>query len=86
MIEASFPALLMPAIRTAPLSETCYVAATQAAVALPAITMRTNPEHSETFAAQTNPLPQHHFARNRHARSQAGLDNGNGFVAALEPA
>jgi len=38
-------------------------------------------EHRATSTGEAKPLPQNHFARRRHVRSQAVLDNGRGFVA-----
>jgi hypothetical protein len=81
VIEAAFRTLLMPAIRTAPLMQSSLVAAVQAAIALSAITMRAEIERHPAFTAQANPQPQNNFAMNRHPPSQAGLDNGYGFVA-----
>ena len=81
MIEASFQTPLVPAIGTAPLPQPGLIAAGQAAIALPAITVGTEEENGAASTAQANPLPQNHFARRRHACSQAGLDNGNGSVA-----
>ena len=71
----------MPAIGTAPLMKPRLATTVQAAIALPAITMRANKERFPTFTAQTNPQPQNNFAMLRHPPSQAGLDNGYGFVA-----
>ena len=81
MIEPSFRTLLVAAVGAAPLAKSGLLAAGQAAVALSAITVRAEKESRAAFAGQAKPLPQNHFARNRHASSQAGLDNGNGFVA-----
>jgi hypothetical protein len=72
---------LVSAIGTAPLTESGLIAAGDAAVALSAVTVRTEKENGAAFIAQANPLPQNHFAMNRHASSQAGLDNSNGSVA-----
>ena len=80
MIEASFQAPLVSAIGTAP-PPPGLIAAGQAAIALPAVTMGTEKENGAAFTAQANPLPQNHFVRRRHACSQAGLDNGNRSVA-----
>jgi hypothetical protein len=53
-----------------------------AAVALSAITVRADEEHCVTLVTEANSLPEYRFAMNcRHASSQAGLDNGTGFVA-----
>ena len=55
VIEPSFRTLLMPAIRTAPLMESGLVAAIEAAIALSAITMRTEKERRLALATLTNP-------------------------------
>jgi hypothetical protein len=81
MIEPSFGTLLVPAIGAAALTDPCLLAAGQTAIALPAITGRTEEKQRAAFAAQTKPLSQHHFARSRHGCSQAALDNSNRFVA-----
>jgi len=81
MIQPPFRALLVPAIGAAPLTEPGLIAAGQAAVALSAIAVGTEEENGAACTAQANPMPQNYFARRRHARSQAGLDNGNGSVA-----
>jgi hypothetical protein len=53
-----------------------------AAVALSAIAVCADEEHRVTLVTQANPLSEYRFAMNcRHASSQAGLDNGRGFVA-----
>jgi hypothetical protein len=58
-----------------------------AAVALSAITVRADEEHCVTLVTEANSLPEYRFAMHcRHASSQAGLDNGSGFVAGLKPA
>lgn len=77
MIQPSVRALLMPAVGAAPLAEPGLHAAGQAAIALSTITVLADPEHRMASAAAANPLPENHFARNVHARPQAGLDNGN---------
>jgi len=81
MIEPSFPTLLVSPIGAAPLLAPGLIAAREAAVALAAITAGTKKKERATFAAQAKPLPKNHFAKNRHACSQAALDNGLGFVA-----
>jgi hypothetical protein len=80
MIELAFPTLLVAAVSAAPLTEPRLAAAGQAAIALSAITVRTEKERRAAIAGQANPKPQNHFARNRHASPQAGLDNDDGFV------
>ena len=75
MIQPSFRTALMAAVGSAVLLNPGFSAARGAAIALAAVTMLADPEHGLTSAA--NPLPKNCFARNRHARQQAGLDNGN---------
>jgi hypothetical protein len=82
MIQPSFQTLLVSAIGTAPLAEPDLSAAGHATIALSAITMGTEKENGATFTAPANSLPQNYFALSRHACPQAGLDNGNGSVAA----
>ena len=81
MIEASFRTLLMSPVGTTPLTDSGLLAAGEAAIALAAITMGAQKKQRAAFTAQTKPWPQNHFANNRHAYSQAALDNGLGFVA-----
>jgi hypothetical protein len=81
MIEPSFRAVLVPAVGRATLTESGLVAASEAAIALSAVTARTEIEHRSAFAAKANPLPENQFVVSRHAFSQAGLDNDKGFVA-----
>ncbi len=81
MIEPTFRTLLVPAIGAAPLPDSGLIAARAAAVALAAITAGTEKKERAAPATQAKPLPKDRFARNRHACSQAALDNGLGFVA-----
>jgi hypothetical protein len=81
MIEPAFGAVVVPTVGTAVLTVLGLIAAGEAAIALSAVTVRTEIEHRTTFTAQANPLPENQFAMSCHASSQAGLDNGNGFVA-----
>jgi hypothetical protein len=81
MIESSLGALLVPTIGTSSLAEPGLMAAGQAAIALPTVTVRAEKEYGAAFVTQANPQPEHRFAVNRHAPSQAALDNGNNFVA-----
>ena len=81
MIFSCFRTVPVPAVGIPVLLEAGSFAAGEAAIALPAVTMGTKIEHRVAFSAQANPLPENHFAMLRHASSQAGLDNGNGFVA-----
>jgi hypothetical protein len=81
MIEPPFWTLLVPAIGAAPLAEPGLIAAGGAAIALSAIATGTEKKDRAAFTAQAKSLPENHFAMNRHACSQAALDNGYGFVA-----
>ena len=72
MIESAFQTPLMAKSR---LAQAC-----QAAIALSTIAARTEKEGCAAIAGQANPKPQNHFAKNRHASPQAGLDNDDGFV------
>lgn len=82
MIEPSFRALLVPSIGATPLAEPRLATAGEAAVALPAVTVRTQKEQRAAFAAKAKTLPKNCFAVSRHADSQAALDNRKRFVAA----
>jgi hypothetical protein len=77
MVQPSFPAILVAAVGAAPLLEPGCGPASGAAIALSAVTVRTDPEHRLASAAAANPLPENDFAMKCHARPQAGLDNGN---------
>ena len=81
MIESSLGTLLVPAIGTSSLIEPGLLAADQAAIALPVITVGAEKEHRAACAAEANPQPENHFAAHRHASSLAALDNGDNFVA-----
>ena len=82
MIEPSFGALLVAGVGASSLVEAGTLTAWGAAVALSAIAVRADEEHCVTLATEANSLPENRFAVNRrHAPSQAGLDNGTGFVA-----
>jgi hypothetical protein len=81
MIETSFRAPLVAAVGLAPLLPPGSGTASEAAIALSAITAGAKEEHRAAFAVLANSLPENHFAMNRHAPPQAALDNGNGFVA-----
>lgn len=76
MVQPSFRAPLVTAVGTAPLLEAGLGPAGGTAITLPAVTVLTDPEHRVASTAAANPLPENHFARNRHARPQTGLDNG----------
>jgi hypothetical protein len=76
MIEPSFGTLLMSPVGAALLAAPGLTAARPAAVALSTITAGAQKEQRLALTAQTKPWPQNHFAMNRHASSQAALDNG----------
>ena len=81
VIEPSFRTLLVAAIGATPLTEPSLVAAGQAAITVPAITVGTEKKDRAAFAAPTNSQPENHLALQRHACSQAGLDKSSPFVA-----
>jgi hypothetical protein len=82
MIEPSFGALLVAAVGTPSLVDAGLCTALRTAVALSAIAVPADKKHCVTLVTEANSLPEHRFAMNsRHASSQAGLDNGRGFVA-----
>jgi hypothetical protein len=78
MIQPAFGALLVSAVGGAALLTPGVGTARRAAIALPTITVGTNPEHRLATLAATNALPENHFAMNRHPPTQADFDNGNG--------
>jgi hypothetical protein len=78
MIEPSFLALLVPTIGGTALLPPGFRPASPAAIALPSITVRTNPEHRLASLTATNSLPENHISMNRHPPTQADFDNGNG--------
>ena len=80
MIEPAFQTPLVAAVGASALTKACLAPACQAAIALSAVTARTEKESCPAIAGQANSKPQNHFAGNRHASPQAGLDNDDGFV------
>jgi hypothetical protein len=78
VVETAFRALLIAVVGRPVLPAPGFGAARRAAIALPTITMGTNPEHRLASLAAANPLPENHFSRNRHPPTQADFDNGNG--------
>ena len=78
MIEPAFGTPLVPAVGISALLSSGFQTASRAAIALPAVAVRTNPEHRLASLAAANPLPENHFWRNRHPPTQADFDNGNG--------
>jgi hypothetical protein len=81
VIESSFRALLMPAIRWAPLPQARSLPADQTAIPLPPITVGAQEEQRAAFTGKTKPWPQNHFLVRRHTSPPAALDNDQGFVA-----
>ena len=81
MIVPPFLALLVPAIGATSLMESGLLAAGETAIAMAAITAGAEEKDREAFAARASPSPESHFAQNRHASSQAGLDKVAGSVA-----
>jgi hypothetical protein len=55
VIESPFGTLLVPAIGAPPLLDSGLLTASQAAIALPAITARAEKEHCPAFIAEANP-------------------------------
>jgi hypothetical protein len=81
MIEPAFGTSLVPQIGVAPLLESRPVTAGETAIALAAVAVQAEPEHGKASLRTANPLPENDFAVIVHLPSQAGLDNGNGFVS-----
>jgi hypothetical protein len=78
MVEPAFGTLLITVVGRPVLPAPGFGAARQAAIALSAIAVCTNPEHRLASLAATNALPENHFSMNRHPPPQADFDNGNG--------
>jgi hypothetical protein len=81
MVQPAFRTPLVSAIGRTPLPQSCLVAASDAAVALSAVAMRTEKEHRKAVLEQANPLPENCFPMRHHASPQGVLDNGSRFVA-----
>jgi len=77
MIEPAFGTPLVPAIGGTALLATCFPAAGGAAVALTAITTRTDKEYRLASLAAANPLPENYFCLRLHPPTPADFDNGN---------
>ena len=80
MIEPAFQTLLVAAVGASALTNPRLAPACQTAIALSAITARTEKEGCTAIAGQANPKSQNLFATTRHASPQAGLDKDDGFV------
>lgn len=81
MVQSSFQAPLVAAVGGASLPEPGFRAASGAAIALPAITVWTNPEHRMATTAAANPLPENYFAMSRHRCARAGAGQRQPFMA-----
>jgi hypothetical protein len=77
MIESAFGTPLVPAVGISALQASRQQTASRAAIALPAITVRTNPEHRLASLVANSP-PENHFWINRHPPTPADFDIGNG--------
>ena len=73
MIEPAFQTPLVAAVGASALTKPRLAPACQAAIALSAITARTEKEGCAAIAGQANPKPQNLIATTRHASPQAGL-------------
>jgi len=80
MIEPALRALLISVVGGTVLPAPSFHAASGAAIPLPPIAMRTNPEHRLASLAATNSPPENYFSMNRHPPTPADFDNGNGFM------
>jgi hypothetical protein len=78
MVEPAFRAALVAAVGAAPLLESCFGTASDAAIALSTITVLTDPEHRVASAATANPLTENYLAMNRQCPPMAGWTTGNG--------
>jgi hypothetical protein len=67
MVESSFEALLVPPVGATSLVEPGVPLTRETAIALAAITVRTNEEGAAAFAVPAYPRSQDYFARRRHA-------------------
>lgn len=81
MIAPAFRTLLVAAIGGAPLAQSGPVAASAAAITLPAITVGAQKKPGAALHGLAEPLPQNDFRVRRHANSQAALDKDSAFVS-----
>lgn len=77
MIEPAFEASLVTTVGSATLLAPGFRAAGRAAVTLPSIAVRANPEHRLAALAAANALPENGFSMSLHPPTQADFDNGN---------
>src|SRR5450432_1268111 len=74
-------ALLVPCVGRPPLLQPGLIAALDAAIAVPAITVLADEKYSAALLTATNPKKEYRFAMyQRHTEAQAGLDNEGRFV------
>ena len=78
MIEPAFRTPLVAVVGDTVLLPPGFRAASCAAIALPPIAVRANPDHRLASLAAANALPENHFSMNRHPPTQADFDSGNG--------
>jgi hypothetical protein len=78
MIEPPFQTPLVAAVGSTALPASSLGAAGRAAIALPTVAVRANPEHRLASLAATNSRPENHFCMNRHPPTEAAFDKGNG--------
>jgi len=76
MVKPALWTLLVAAVGFTVLPQPGLCPASRAAIALPSITVRTNPECCLARLAATNALPENHFSMN-HPPTQADFDNGS---------
>jgi hypothetical protein len=77
VIEPTFWTPLMPVVGISALLASGVHAAEGAAVALAAVTMRTDPEHRLASLVAANSLPENYFSPRLHPPTQADFDKGN---------
>ena len=76
MVESALRTLLIAAVGLTVLPPPGFQTAGHAAIALPSIAVRTNPECCLASLAATNALPENRFSMN-HPPTQADFDNGS---------
>ena len=76
MVEPALRTLLITTVGLTMLPPSGLCPASRAAIALPSIAVRTDPECCLAPLAATNALPENHFAMN-HPPTQADFDNGS---------
>ena len=85
VVQSSLRALLVPAVGDAALLKPSPIAAGNAAVALPAVAMRTQKKGREAALKQANPVPENRFPMSRHARPQGGAGQRQRLRGTLRP-